>query len=163
MYLNQFMKEILVVLENIRSVHNVGSIFRTTDGFGYVKKVFLCGYTPTPNDRFNRPRKDFLKTSLGAEKSVLWEKADDAFSLVKKLKKDGFFIVSVENTKKAKSFVDFKLTKKTVFVFGNEVDGVSEKILKISDEIIKIPQKGIKESLNVSVCYGIVLFSLLKK
>ena len=157
------MPDIVVLLDNIRSVYNVGSIFRTTDAFGCVKKIFLCGYTPSPYDRFGRLRKDFVKTSLGAEKSINWEHRENSHLLVQKLKQDGYKIVSVENTKNAKSFADFVLNQKTVFIFGNEISGISEDLLKCSDEIIKIPQNGIKESLNVSVCYGIILFSLLKK
>jgi tRNA G18 (ribose-2'-O)-methylase SpoU len=153
-------KEIYIILHNIRSAQNVGSIFRTADACG-VSKIFLGGYSPLPIDRFGRERKDISKSSLGAEKTVAWEKYEDAGELIEKLKKEGVEIVSVEQDKKSVDYKNFKPIKNTAFVFGNEVGGVEKELLEISDKIIEIPMLGEKESLNVSVSAGIVLFRVL--
>jgi len=153
-------KQIYIILHNIRSAQNVGSVFRTSDACG-VSKIFLGGYSPLPKDRFGRERKDISKASLGAEKSVAWEKYEDVGDLIEKLKKEGVEIVSVEQDKKSVDYKNFKITKSTAFVFGNEVDGVEKEILQISDKIIEIPMLGEKESLNVSVSVGVVLFRVL--
>lgn len=149
-----------LVLHNIRSVHNVGAIFRTADACG-ISKIFLTGYTPLPVDRFGRDRKDVQKAALGAEKNVDWEQFFEVNELLEKLKKENVSIVSVEQSKNSIDYKDFKIKKDTAFVLGNEVDGVSEEILNQSDEIIEIPMVGKKESLNVSVSAGVVLFRVL--
>ena len=149
--------EISVVLENIRSAHNVGSIFRTSDAAG-VSKIFLCGYTPAPEDRFGRPRNDISKVALGAEKTVAWQSIENATDLIKKLKKNGVHIVAVEQAPNSVSIKKIKLKPKTVFIFGNETDGLPKNILKLCDEIAEIPMRGKKESLNVSVSVAIVLY-----
>ena len=156
--------EIVVVLPDIRSVHNVGSIFRTSDAAG-VSKIICCGYTPTPLDRFNRVREDFKKVSLGAEATVPWEYAKTAVGAIKKLKKDGWKIFAVEQSKD--SVLYNKVPKgelrhrKIALVMGNEVNGLSKSMLKLADRILEIPMRGKKESLNVGVAFGIVVFSFL--
>jgi len=156
-------KEIILILHNIRSAENVGSIFRTSDAAG-VFKIYCAGYTPAPVDKFGRKQNKIKKTALGAEETVLWEKVKDIGSIIKKLKKEGFFIAAIEQNKKA---IDYRFingnnssTSKIAFVFGNEKKGISGAILNKCDEIREIPMRGKKESLNVSVAVGIVLFSL---
>lgn len=147
----------ILILDNIRSVENVGSIFRTADAFG-VEKIYLCGLTPSPVDRFGRNRKDLHKTALGAENFVDWEYDENIENLVNKLK-GSFEIISVEQNGKSVKYKDFKQQKEKpiVLIFGSETEGVNKNVLKISDKIIEIPMKGKKESLNVSVTVGIIL------
>lgn len=155
-----------VILDNIRSLYNVGSIFRTADAAG-IEKIYLCGITPEPTDNFGKPRQQFVKVSLGAEKSVKWEKAKATGKLIDRLKKDGFKIFAVEQNKKSISYYSLRLTaydlRRIALVFGNEVKGISPAILKKADKILEIPMRGKKESLNVSVAVGIVAFGLLYK
>ncbi|MEK7180093.1 MAG: TrmH family RNA methyltransferase [Patescibacteria group bacterium] len=151
--------KILLILHNIRSIYNVGSIFRTADAAG-VSKIFLTGITPSPRDRFGRMRKDFGKVSLGAEKNVLWEHSSDIFSVLETLKKDNIQCIAIEQ---APSAVDYKKVvpkKSYVLVFGNEVEGLPTEVLQKCDIIAEIPMNGIKESLNVSVSLGIALFRI---
>lgn len=155
-------KEIIVILPDIRSSLNVGSIFRTADACG-VDKIYLVGYTPAPVDHFGRADKQIAKTALGAEKSIVWEKVKNVSNLLTKLKKDGFYIIAIEQ---AKNSVDYKKVKikdknKTAFIFGNEVAGLPKSILSKCDVIAEIPMRGDKESLNVSVSAGIALFRVL--
>lgn len=152
---------IYLILHNIRSVHNVGSIFRTADAAG-VAKIFLTGYTPTPLDRFKRPRKDFVKVSLGAEQTVSWEKVVSIERVITMLKQQDFFIASLEQNNTSIDYKEYKPQGSTALILGNEVDGVSQKVLDMSDSIIEIPMRGEKESLNVSVAAGIALFELLR-
>jgi len=173
------MKEIIVVLHNIRSVYNVASIFRTADGAG-VKKIYLCGITPTPLDRLRNPRRDFIKVSLGAEKSVLWEKFSQTALLIDKLKKEGYRIFAVEQSPKSVPYYKVNIKRqvsKFVLILGNEVRGLSPAILKRADKILEIPMRGAmlkqahhpkslgcgKESLNVAVAFGIVIYGLIYK
>ena len=156
---------IVLILNNIRSNENVGSIFRTADAAG-VSKIVLCGYTPMPLDRFGRENKKLSKASLGAEKFVEWEKAESLKSASEKLRKDNFKIIGVEQDKKA---IDYKKIKRQVvgsqylaLVFGNEVGGLSKEDLKLCDLVVEIPMGGKKESLNVSVAVGIVLYEILR-
>ncbi len=151
-------KEVAVLLHDIRSTHNVGSIFRTADAAGVVR-VYLSGYTPTPIDRFGRAQKDVAKTALGAEKYIPWEYFVSASRLISKLKKEGWYVVGVEQDVRALDYRKSKVKEKTVFVFGNEVAGISKEVRKRCDELIEIPMHGKKESLNVSVTAGIILFS----
>jgi tRNA G18 (ribose-2'-O)-methylase SpoU len=150
------------MLHNIRSSHNVGSIFRTADAAG-VLHVYLTGYTPTPRDRFGRERQDIAKTALGAEKSVSWSWHKSATNLIAHLKKDGYVIVGVEQDPHAHDYTHYTAPGKSVFVFGNEVRGLSRAMRGACDTIIEIPQRGTKESLNVSVAAGIVLFHTTTK
>lgn len=150
--------DVYILLDNVRSIHNVGSIFRTAACAG-VEEIILCGYTPEPVDRFGRARKDFAKVSLGGEKEVSYRKFKTTEEGVEYLKQKGVSVVSVEQSKKAVSFRDFEPMYPVGYVFGNEVDGVSEDILEKSDTIVEIPLRGnAKESLNVSVTVGIILF-----
>ena len=149
-------KEIFVICHNIRSRHNVGSIFRTADAAG-VSKIFLCGITPAP------PHPNIEKVSLGAEKFVEWEKCGQAWKLLDNLKNEGFEIIALEQDKKAIAYNKFKLPKnaaKIALVVGNEVDGLPPAVLKRADKIIFIPMRGKKESLNVSVAFGIAVYKL---
>lgn len=170
------MKDIVVVLHNIRSVYNVGSIFRTADGGG-VKKIYLCGITPTPLvDRLGKPREDFTKVSLGAEKFVPWEKRRMTSKVIAELKGKGYRILMIEQSKKSIPYYKLKTThRKLALVLGNEVRGLSPAILRLADKILEIPMRGIvvrnishprylghgKESLNVTISFGIVLFRIL--
>ncbi len=151
--------EIAVVLPNIRSAHNVGSIFRTADAAG-AARVLLAGYTPRPVDRFGRPDKALGKTALGAEKAVPWEYARDPAKLLARLKEDGWRIVGVEQDARAKDYRALKAAGKIALVFGNEIRGLSPRLRALCDELVEIPMSGAKESLNVSVCAGVMLFSL---
>jgi 23S rRNA (guanosine2251-2'-O)-methyltransferase len=169
----------VVILNNIRSNENVGSIFRTCDA-ARVSKIILCGYTPAPTDRFGRINKGLAKASLGAEKMVEWEKVKNLSMAIKSLKNCSFGsqmlrisrlqnnssalkVVGIEQDKKSVDYRKLKKikTKNLALVFGNEVDGLSKADLKLCDVAAELPMLGKKESLNVSVCAGIVLYSLL--
>ncbi len=149
-----------VILNDIRSSHNVGSMFRTADGLG-VDKVYLAGYTPAPKDKFNRENKEIAKVALGAEQTVAWESEKEISVLISKLKKQGNDIVAIEQSESATDYKDFKVTKPTVFIFGNEVEGVGNDVLSKCDKVVEIPMRGEKESFNVSVAFGIVLARIL--
>jgi 23S rRNA (guanosine2251-2'-O)-methyltransferase len=151
-------KRMAVLLHNVRSTHNVGSIFRTGDGAG-VSRIFLSGYTPTPIDRFKRVQKDIAKTALGAEVTVPWEYHREPTRSIARLKKEGWRVVGVEQDTRARDYRSLAMTKPTVFLFGNEVRGLSPALRDTCDELIEIPMHGTKESLNVSVAAGIILFS----
>lgn len=150
--------DIALLLHNIRSTHNVGSIFRTADAAG-VSHVYLTGYTPAPTDRFGRMQKDIAKTALGAEKSVRWTHVPSAALQIAKLRREGWHIVGVEQDVRARDHRSFRRSAQTVFIFGNEVRGLSKSLLSLCDELIEIPMHGKKESLNVSVAAGVILFS----
>jgi 23S rRNA (guanosine2251-2'-O)-methyltransferase len=149
--------DLYVVLDNVRSLNNVGSVFRTSDAFG-VKKIFLCGITGTPPDR------EIHKTALGAELSVEWEYQKSATELVSDLKKSDIKIFAVEQTTNSKMLQNiFNIqTTNIALVFGNEVNGVDQNIIDICDGVIEIPQLGSKHSLNVSVSVGVVLWEFLR-
>ena len=197
-------KDIRLLLDNVRSVHNTGSIFRTAETLG-IKKIYCAGTTPTPLDRFGRKRKDFAKVSLGAEDSVQWEHIDDPVRLIKRLnnsksqttdfefntdtsppykggdgqsaswrtrgdltqnkkrKSNEWTIIALEQSKNSIDYKKAKVKGNTLIVLGNEVDGVSQGLLNLSDTIAEIPLQGKKESLNVSVAAGIFLYRLLDK
>ena len=148
----------IVILDNIRSIHNVGSIFRTSDSF-LIEKIIISGYTATPeNERMK-------KTALGSSDSVDWEYSDDIIETIKKLKKKDVKIISIEQADESLKIEKFNPVSGTkyAFIFGNEVDGVSDDIINVSDEVIEIPQVGTKHSLNVSVAAGIVLWDFFFK
>jgi tRNA G18 (ribose-2'-O)-methylase SpoU len=151
---------VVVVLDNIRSTFNVGSIFRTADALG-VKQIILGGTTPAPVDRFGRDRKDITKVSLGAEKNVAWKYEKNVLIAIKKFKKAGYQIVAVEQADRSVDYKKVKIKNKAVFVMGAEVEGVDKNILKIADIIAEIPMRGLKESLNISVAFGVALFRIL--
>jgi len=153
-------KEVAIILPDIRSALNVGSIFRTADACG-VPKIYLVGYTPAPIDKFGRANKDIAKTALGAEKNIAWEKAEGVDKLLTKLKKEDFYLIAVEQAKNSIDYKKVKIKNKTAFIFGNEVSGLSEKVLKKCDIIVEIPMVGEKESLNVAVSAGVALFRIL--
>jgi tRNA G18 (ribose-2'-O)-methylase SpoU len=157
---NDIKKGKVVVLDNIRSVYNVGSIFRTSDALG-VNKIYLCGCTPTPIDRFGRARKDLAKVALGAEKDISWEYCSDTKTIIKKLKKEGFQIIAVEQDKKSIAYDEVKVKYPVAIVMGTEVTGIDKKTLSLCDMIAEIPMLGNKESLNVSVSFGIVGYRIL--
>ena len=146
-----------VILDNIRSAYNVGAIFRTADGAG-VTKLFLSGYTATPLDRFGRVQGEIHKTSLGASETVPWEQVSDVTACVTKLKAEGVTIVAVEQTEVSVSLASFVMPEATAFVFGNEIDGVSSEWLAAADVVVELPMLGHKESLNVAVTAGVVLY-----
>lgn len=148
-----------VILHNIRSRHNVGSIFRTADGAG-VAKIYLTGYTPTPIDRFGREVPEIIKTSLGATTMVPWEHFEDIEVLLGVLKQEGVTVVAIEQTKDALSYKKYQELGPTAYIFGNEVEGVASEICEKADVVLVIPMLGSKESLNVSVCAGIILFNI---
>lgn len=154
----------MVVLHNIRSMHNVGAIFRTSDAAG-IEKIFLCGFTPSPVDEFGETRVQVHKVALGAEEYVPWEKADKTYAVLDRLKKEGHKIYAVELSDNAVPYHKVKLSKKdkekAVIVLGHELEGLSPAILKRADTIVEIPMLGKKHSLNVSVAFGIVAFGLL--
>lgn len=173
--------EIVVILHNIRSVYNVGSIFRTGDAIG-VSKIYLCGVTPSPIDRFGKIRNDFAKVALGAQEYIPFQQIKNANSIISKLKNDGWEIFSVEQSKNSIPFFDAKVKNKIkdknfkiALVLGDEVRGLPKSILEKSDKILEIPMRGKflkdpnhpknikkgKESLNVSVSFAIVVFNLL--
>lgn len=156
---NMFTYPVILLLDNVRSVQNVASLFRIADCVG-VEKIILGGVTPAPLDRFQKPRKDFVKISLGAEKSVLWEVVENSTKVIQKYKKEGFEIVALEQTKNSIPYTDFKITKPIVLVLGAEVEGVSKEVLKRSHVCLEIPMAGKKESLNVAVSGAITLFRL---
>ncbi|MFA6253793.1 MAG: TrmH family RNA methyltransferase [Candidatus Paceibacterota bacterium] len=153
--------EAVIILPDIRSSLNVGSIFRTADAVG-VNKIYLTGYTPAPIDKFGRADKQIAKTALGAEKTITWEKTEDISKLLAKLKKEGFYLIAIEQDKNSVDYKEVRVKEKTAFIFGNEVDGLSKNILKKCDAIAEIPMKGEKESLNVAVSVGVALFQILE-
>jgi tRNA G18 (ribose-2'-O)-methylase SpoU len=146
---------VVVILDNIRSMNNVGSIFRTCDAFA-VEKIYLCGITATP------PHKDIAKTALGATESVDWEYAENVVDLVHQLKKDNTKVFLIEQTDNSIFLNQFQFPKeKIAIILGNEVFGVTEELLPICDGAIEIPQHGTKHSLNVTIAAGIVLWECL--
>lgn len=146
--------KIVVVLDNIRSMHNVGSVFRTSDAF-LIESLFLCGYTPQP------PHREINKTALGATETVNWEYFQTTVSAIEKLRKEGYRILAVEQTTDSIGLENYRSTNdKIAVIFGNEVEGVDESVLPYCDGCLEIPQLGMKHSLNISVAAGIVLWKL---
>jgi len=155
----------IAILHNIRSLHNIGSIFRTADAAG-IEKIYLTGITSAPIDRFQKPRIQITKVSLGAENYISWEKAKSLPQLIINLKKEGFRIIALEQSKKSVPYYSLSSSssqKKLALIVGNEVQGLSKSILEKADTIIEIPMQGRKESLNVAVAFGIVAFSLRRE
>lgn len=150
-------KQISLILHDIRSSENVGSMFRTADAAGVVK-IYLTGYTPAPLDRFKRKNSKLAKAALGAEETVLWDRAENVGELIEKMKSEGIAVFAVEQDSQSISYEKAKIPERVAFIMGNEVAGVSKNILDMCDGILEIPMRGEKESLNVSVAAGIVLF-----
>lgn len=153
--------ENILILHDIRSVKNVGAMFRTADAAG-INKIYLTGYTPTPLDRFGRKRGDMHKSALGSEEFVSWEQKKAILPLFTKLKQSKYQIIAIEQDKKSVDYKKVKLKNKNAFMVGTEVTGIPKSVLKCCDVIAEIPMKGKKESLNVSVALGIALFGILK-
>lgn len=149
---------IVVVLDDIRSLNNIGSFFRTADAFN-ISKIYLCGITAYP------PNKDIHKTALGATETITWEYRKDILDVCKELKRDGFTVCSIEQTEKTTFLQNIHELQgdKYALVFGNEVNGVNQEVVNASDYVIEIPQFGTKHSLNVSVCAGVVMWEFCKK
>ena len=149
---------LIVVLDNVRSLNNIGSIFRTADAF-LIEKIYLCGITATP------PHKDIQKTALGATETVNWEYVADALELVNELQKEGIMIYAVEQAEDAVFLNAFTPEKgaKYALIFGNEVKGVQQKLVSSSDGVLEIPQLGSKHSLNIAVSAGVVLWDVFSK
>lgn len=149
---------LIVVLDNIRSLNNVGSVFRTSDAF-LIEKIYLCGITATP------PNKEIHKTALGATESVAWEYVEDTLTLVEKLKDENVKVVSIEQAENSTMLNEFipEENQKYAIVMGNEVKGVQQEVVSASDVCIEIPQLGTKHSLNISVSCGVVLWDLFNK
>lgn len=149
---------LIVILDNVRSLNNIGSVFRTSDAF-LIEKIYLCGITAKP------PHKDIQKTALGATETVTWEYVANTLDLVKKLKQEKINILSIEQAQKSTMLNTFfpKKNKKYAVVFGNEVKGVQQSVVSASDTVLEIPQLGTKHSLNISVSAGVVLWDLFVK
>ena len=149
---------LIVVLDNIRSLNNIGSVFRTSDAF-LIEKIYLCGITAQP------PHKEIHKTALGATESVAWEYVEDTLELIQKLKDSKIKILAIEQAENSTMLQDFTIesTQKYAVVFGNEVKGVQQEVVSASNYCIEIPQFGTKHSLNISVSAGVVLWDLFKK
>jgi tRNA G18 (ribose-2'-O)-methylase SpoU len=153
-------KENILILHNIRSVENVGAMFRTADAAG-ISKIYLTGYTPTPLDRFGIKRKDIAKSALGTEEFVSWETKKSLSVLINQLKQEGYLIIGIEQAKNSIDYKKVKAGKKNTFIVGTEVSGLPKNILRKCDIIAEIPMRGKKESLNVSVALGVALFRIL--
>lgn len=149
---------VCILLDNVRSLHNVGSAFRTADAFR-VEKIYLTGITGTP------PHREIQKSALGATESVVWEYAEHSAEAIQKIKASGYDIIIIEQTTASKPVHEFipALGKKYCLVFGNEVEGVRDDVIALGDQALEIPQTGTKHSLNISVCLGIVVWELFKK
>ena len=149
---------IIIVLDNIRSFNNVGSVFRSSDAFR-IEKIYLCGITAQP------PHRDIHKTALGATESVEWEHVEDTVELVEKLKSDNVITLSIEQAENSLKLDEFTpvSNQKYAIIMGNEVDGVQQSVINASDHVLEIPQIGTKHSLNISVCTGVVLWDLFSK
>ncbi|GAA3556317.1 RNA methyltransferase [Snuella lapsa] len=149
---------LIIVLDNIRSLNNIGSVFRTSDAF-LIEKIYLCGITATP------PHKDIHKTALGSTETVAWEYVKDTLSLVEKLKAQDIKVCAIEQAENATMLNDFAPAPNTKYalVFGNEVKGVAQEVVSSSDTVIEIPQYGTKHSLNISVSAGVVIWDVFSK
>lgn len=152
----------VLVLHDIRSAQNVGSLFRTADAVG-ISKIYLSSITPAPVDRFGRDRSDIAKTALGAEKSVPWEQYQDIDLLIQKYKDQGYKVIAIEQSKESVDYKKVNVKEKILFILGNEVGGLQREILDAVDIVVEIPMAGNKESLNVSVAGGVALFRILNK
>lgn len=148
---------VVAVLDNVRSMHNVGSVFRTADAF-LIEGIYLCGYTPRP------PHRDIHKTALGATETVDWEYVEDITEAVKRLRDRGFTIYAIEQATQSNALnaFTFDKEKKYALIFGNEVEGVQQQVIDLCDGCIEIPQLGTKHSLNISVAAGIALWEAVK-
>ena len=149
---------LIIILDNIRSLNNIGSVFRTSDAF-LIQKIYLCGITATP------PHNDIRKTALGSTESVDWEYAENTLDIVNQLQTEGVKVISIEQAEDATMLHDFQPEVQQTYavIFGNEVKGVSQEVVNASDIVIEIPQFGTKHSLNISVSCGVVVWDLFSK
>ena len=149
---------VVIVLDSVRSLHNVGSAFRTADGFA-VEAIYLCGITAQP------PHREIEKTALGATQSITWKYFEESKQAVEQLKKDGYTLVAIEQAENSLSLLDFEPANqvKYAFVFGNEVNGVSDEVMQMADLCLEIPQFGTKQSFNIVISTGIVLWDFFSK
>lgn len=152
------MQQLAIILHDVRSMHNVGAVFRNADAFG-VPKVWLSGFTPAP------PRPEITKTAIGAEEFVEWESVEEVSTVISNLKEKGYLILGLEQTTGSRMMTEYEPPgeKKICIIFGNEVTGLDEAVLPLVDEFLEIPQYGHKHSLNVSVATGITLYAFLQK
>lgn len=155
-----FIGMVCLILHNIRSEENVGSLFRTADAFG-VKKVYLTGYTPAPIDRFKRPVSKIAKTALGAERAMPWEQGS-VVDVLHTLKKEGVRILALEQDARSVALYAYQRPSRVAVVLGNEVEGIDAVTLALCDDVVHIPMQGTKESLNVAVAGGIALYALTR-
>lgn len=156
-------QQFFALLHNIRSAHNVGAIFRTAEGAG-ISGLYLAGHTPAPFSKEfwkTRAHRDIEKTALGAETYIPWEHHKQAWRVIERLKKEGVSIIALEQTKNSMDYTVFKPKFPLCIVVGNEINGLPQSILKRSDQIIEIPMRGKKESLNVSVAFGIAAYHMV--
>ena len=157
-YKNSKKTNLIIILDDIRSLNNIGSVFRTCDAF-LVEKIYLCGITACP------PHKDIQKTALGSTESVDWEYVENISELLIKLKKNKTKIWSIEQANNSKKLTDFSIEKdeKHALIFGNEVKGISDIAIELSDDVLEIEQYGTKHSLNISVCSGIIIWEFFRR
>ncbi|MEM6347044.1 MAG: RNA methyltransferase [Bacteroidota bacterium] len=150
-------RPLVVILDQVRSMHNVGSVFRSADAFR-IEKLYLCGITPKP------PHREIRKTAIGATESVAWEAAEDALAVCQQLQAEGYQILALEQAHNSVMLPDFETqaNQKYAVVVGHEVDGVQQAIVDMADTVLEIPQFGTKHSLNVSVASGVILYALTK-
>lgn len=151
-----------LVLDNIRSVYNVGSLFRTANAVG-VEKIYICGITPTPLDKKGNKRKDFAKVALGAEETLVWEYSEHTEDVLKDLRQQGLYIIAIEQDAQAVDYkaISLKDDQVVAFVLGGEVTGMTPEVLLLCDVIAEIPMLGTKESLNVTIAGGIAMYRIL--
>ena len=155
-FANSAKQSLVLVLDHVRSLHNVGSVFRTADAF-LIEEIMLCGLTGTP------PNKEIEKTALGATETVKWSHHQNTLDAIKILKNKGYQIYSIEQAENSISLNTFKSPEKIALIFGNEVYGVEQEVINASDGVIEIPQMGTKHSFNISVSVGIVLWELMRE
>lgn len=152
----------VILLNDIRSVLNVGSIFRTANALG-VDEVILCGITPSPLDKKGERRSDFAKVALGSEESLSWRYEESALEALRSYKRQGYTVIALEQHEKSVDYKDIKINKDILLIVGSEVDGVSKDIIEETDIIVEIPMLGLKESLNVTIAFGVVGYKLFDK
>ncbi len=155
--MNKNKKELEILLYNLRSVHNVGSIFRTADAVA-VSKIYLFGTSPAPIDRFGRKRKDLSKVALGAEDFIPWEQVENLKEFISQKKAVGFKVAALEQDKNSKDFREMCKEEKLLLILGNEPEGLDQEVLSLVDVVYEIPMLGKKESLNVSVAFGVAAY-----
>lgn len=152
----------IVILDNLRSVYNVGSIFRTANAVG-IEKIYLCGTTPTPLDKKGARRSDFAKVALGADETIKWEYKENVIECVSDVKEKGYYLIALEQTDNSTDYkkIDIYNKEDIAFIIGNEVDGILSPVINLADVVAEIPMLGTKESLNVTIAFGIGVYRIL--